>query len=80
MTIVEIRRVDSQGRLLLPSSWRRKHIAEGDEVYMIIHEDKIEILPLRSNLKKFVDSVEVDVSEEEFLDYHKLRKTLREGH
>lgn len=80
MASVEIRRIDSQGRLLLPSSWRKKHMAEGDEVYVIIHEDRIEILPLKSNLKKFVDSVKVDISEEAFLDYHRLRKALREGY
>nr|MDO8081115.1 AbrB/MazE/SpoVT family DNA-binding domain-containing protein [Candidatus Freyarchaeota archaeon] len=77
MVIMERRNVDSQGRLLLPSSWRKKHMVDGDEVYMVILDDRIEILPLKSDLKKFVDSVEVDIPEGSFLDYHKLRKELR---
>lgn len=48
-----------------------------DEVYMVILDDGIEILPLKSDLKKFVDSVEVDIPEVSYLDYHKLRKELR---
>jgi bifunctional DNA-binding transcriptional regulator/antitoxin component of YhaV-PrlF toxin-antitoxin module len=77
MANVERRAVDPQGRLLLPSWWRKKHMVDGDEVYMVILDDRIEILPLKSDLKKFVDSVEVDIPEGSFLDYHKLRKELR---
>ncbi|MEM3586840.1 MAG: hypothetical protein QXO71_05890 [Candidatus Jordarchaeaceae archaeon] len=76
---MEKRTIDSQGRLLLPSSWRRKHMVDGKEVYMIILDDRIEIFPLKSDLKKFIDSVEVDVPEDSFLDYHKLRGSLRSG-
>lgn len=76
MINVEIRNVDSQGRLLLPSSWRKKHGVDGREVYVVVLEDRIEIFPLKSDLKRFVDSVEIDVPEEIFLDYHMLRKFL----
>lgn len=77
MVNVERRTVDSQGRLLLPSSWRKKYMVDVDEVYVVILDDRIEILPLKSDLKGFVDSVEVDVPEGSFLDYHKLRGSLR---
>lgn len=51
-------------------------MVDGEEVYVVVLDDRIEILPLKSDLKRFVDLVEVDVPEEVFLDYHKLRKFL----
>ncbi|ASI98387.1 AbrB/MazE/SpoVT family DNA-binding domain-containing protein [Thermococcus celer] len=71
---VEIKKIDSQGRIVLPISWRRR--IKGDEVVVIEEEGKVEILPRDVDLSKYVDSVEVDV--DNFGDYHKLRKELRE--
>lgn len=71
---VEIKKIDSQGRIVLPISWRRR--IKGDEVVVIEEEGKVEILPRDVDLSKYVDSVEVDV--DNFGDYHELRKELRE--
>ena len=30
----EIRKVDSQGRIVLPHKWREKELKEGDEVFL----------------------------------------------
>lgn len=74
---VEIKKIDSQGRIVLPISWRRR-IKGGDEVVVIEEEGgKVEILPRDVDLSKYVDSVEVDVDNFGG-DYHKLRKELRE--
>jgi bifunctional DNA-binding transcriptional regulator/antitoxin component of YhaV-PrlF toxin-antitoxin module len=70
---VEIKKVDSQGRVVLPISWRRR--MKGDEVVVIEGEVKVEIFPRDADLSKYVDSVEVEVMN--FEDYHKLRKELR---
>lgn len=70
---VEIKKVDSQGRVVLPVSWRRR--MKSDEVMVIEEKEKVEILPRDVDLSKYVDSVEVDVGNIE--DYHEVRNELR---
>lgn len=69
---VVVRKVDSQGRVVLPASW--KHM-RGKEVIVVEREGRVEIFPRDVDLSKYVDSVEVDV--ENFEDYHELRRELR---
>ncbi|MET1123868.1 MAG: AbrB/MazE/SpoVT family DNA-binding domain-containing protein [Archaeoglobaceae archaeon] len=60
--IVEVRKIDSQGRIVLPKEWRDKW---GDEVILIRFEDRIEILPKRKpRLSQFFDVVEAEVRED----------------
>jgi len=70
---VEIKKIDSQGRVVLPISWRRR--MKEDEVVVIEEKTKVEIFPRDVDLSKYVDSVEVDV--DNFEDYHEMRKELR---
>ncbi|MBN1215788.1 MAG: AbrB/MazE/SpoVT family DNA-binding domain-containing protein [Candidatus Lokiarchaeota archaeon] len=59
----EIKKVDSQGRIVLPHDWREKELKEGDEV--IIMEDKgiLKIIPKKKiDLTTFFDSLEYDDS------------------
>ncbi|MBA7511478.1 hypothetical protein ES705_03474 [subsurface metagenome] len=70
---VEIKKVDSQGRVVLPVSWRRR--MKSDEVMVVEESAKVEIFPRDVDLSKYVDSVEVEV--DTFEDYHKVRKELR---
>ena len=70
---VEIKKIDSQGRVVLPISWRRR--MKGEEVMVIEEKAKVEIFSRDVDLSKYVDSVEVDV--DNFEDYHELRKELR---
>ncbi len=69
---VEIKKIDSQGRIVLPVSWRRR---KGNEIVIIEREKKIEVFPRDVDLSKYVDSVEVEV--DNFADYHEMRKELR---
>lgn len=62
--------MDSQGRIILPISWRRER---GDEVMVVEREDKLEIFPRNADLSKYMDSVEVA----NFSDYHEMRRELR---
>ncbi len=60
--IVEVKRIDSQGRIVLPKEWREKW---GNEVILIEFEDMIEILPKRKpKLSQFFDIVEAEVKED----------------
>jgi bifunctional DNA-binding transcriptional regulator/antitoxin component of YhaV-PrlF toxin-antitoxin module len=70
---VEIKKVDSQGRVVLPVSWRRR--MKSDEVMVVEESAKVEIFPRDVDLSKYVDSVEVEV--DNFEDYHEVRKELR---
>ncbi|NIQ04425.1 MAG: AbrB/MazE/SpoVT family DNA-binding domain-containing protein [Candidatus Korarchaeota archaeon] len=72
------RKIDSQGRVVIPVEWRRK-VLKGDTVIVLQFDERIEIYPVGADLSEFIDAVEVELSEEDFLDYHTLRKKLREG-
>ncbi|AEC51945.1 hypothetical protein PNA2_1029 [Pyrococcus sp. NA2] len=55
---MEVKRIDSQGRIVLPKEWRKRW---GNEVILIEFEDKIEILPRRRpKLSEFFDIIEVE--------------------
>ena len=73
MSKVEIRPVDTQGRIILPKAWRNR--LKTNAVVVIDEADRLEIRPADADLSRFVDAVEVDV--EQFEDYHKLRKGLK---
>ncbi|HDI52522.1 MAG TPA: hypothetical protein ENF89_00070 [Candidatus Bathyarchaeota archaeon] len=61
MEDVEIRRVDSQGRLLLPQDWRREFL-EGREVYIIKRRGYLKVLARRRvDLTALFDSVDLGV-------------------
>jgi len=72
---VVIKKIDAQGRLVLPREWRLSALKETDEVILLIFDDHIKIVPHNTNLSRYIDSVEVDV--ENFADYHELRRELR---
>ncbi|MBC7095426.1 AbrB/MazE/SpoVT family DNA-binding domain-containing protein [Thermococcus sp.] len=56
--IMEVKRIDSQGRIVLPKEWRKRW---GNEVVLIEFEDRIEILPRRKpKLSEFFDIIEVN--------------------
>ena len=71
---VEIKKLDSQGRIVLPLSWRKR--IKSDEMVIVERDDRIEIFPREVDLSKYIDAIEVDV--EKFEDYHELRRELRE--
>ena len=69
---VEVKKIDSQGRIVLPVSWRRRG---DDEMVVVEKEEKVEIYPRDVDLSKYIESVEVEVGT--FADYHERRKELR---
>ena len=75
MPKVEIKPVDSQGRIILPKEWRNR--LRTKNVMIIDEDDRLEIRPADADLSRFVDAVEVE--SENFDDYHKLRKGLRKN-
>ena len=62
----EIRKVDSQGRIVLPHKWREKELKDGDEVIIIEEEGILKIIPKKKiDLTQFFDSLDYD---EELVD------------
>jgi AbrB family looped-hinge helix DNA binding protein len=73
MPKVEIRPIDTQGRIILPKSWRNR--LKTSSVLVIDEDDRLEIRPADADISRFVDAVEVDIKD--FDDYHTLRRGLR---
>ena len=73
---MEVKDVDSQGRVVIPKEWRDKYLRDGKAV-LVLKEDLIEIRPLkRVSLTDYFDRVEVDIKSD-LSDWHKVRKELR---
>nr|MDO8044773.1 AbrB/MazE/SpoVT family DNA-binding domain-containing protein [Candidatus Baldrarchaeota archaeon] len=71
-----IKKVDGQGRIVIPKKWREKYL-KGRRIIMRIKEDVIEIMPEKMfDLTRFFDSIEVDVRSD-LADWHKVKKELR---
>ena len=71
MSSVEVKKIDSQGRLVIPKSWRERW---GNEVILIELNDRIEIIPRkRPRLSRFFDIIDADVKGED------IEKELLEG-
>ncbi len=59
---IEVRKVDSQGRLILPSDWREDQLKGASEVYVIKRKGYLKIMPKRKiDLSKFFDKAELAV-------------------
>ena len=59
---VEVRKVDSQGRFILPTDWRNAELSETQEVYVIKRKGYLKIIPRRRiDLTRFFDKVDLGV-------------------
>lgn len=75
--VVEVKKVDSQGRIALPAKWRARALKETKEVCIVEKDDYLLVRPLRrGDLTRHFDAVEVDVEPEDFQDYNRLKKVL----
>ena len=77
---VEVKRVDSQGRVSLPPDWRREMLGENAEVYILREGENLVVKPKRQpDLTAYFDSITVDINPDDFRDPHRLRKALLEA-
>jgi AbrB family looped-hinge helix DNA binding protein len=68
---VVIRKIDKQGRIVIPKEWRSRF--NTNDFILVLNDDKVEIYPKTSNLLKFIDSVEVEELPE---DWHELKNKV----
>jgi bifunctional DNA-binding transcriptional regulator/antitoxin component of YhaV-PrlF toxin-antitoxin module len=61
-TSVEIKKVDTQGRLILPADWREAEIGESRELYIIKRKGYLKLVPKRRvDLTEFFDKIDLGV-------------------
>lgn len=59
---IEVKKVDAQGRFILPSDWREDQLKGSNEVYVIKRKGYLKIVPKRKiGLGKFFDLADLDV-------------------
>jgi bifunctional DNA-binding transcriptional regulator/antitoxin component of YhaV-PrlF toxin-antitoxin module len=76
---VEERRVDSQGRVSLPSEWRRTHLNQGGDVVIVNMGEELIIKAKKAQrLSDFFDSVDVELKSD-LADWHRVKKELLRG-
>ncbi|MBN2336703.1 hypothetical protein JXL21_14185 [Candidatus Bathyarchaeota archaeon] len=60
---VEIRKVDAQGRVMLPPDWRKNEVTEDREVIIVKRRDYLKIIPKRrADLTIHFDKVDLGVN------------------
>ena len=73
---MEIKKVDNQGRIILPKEWRNRYLKEKKAI-IVCKGDIVEIRPFtKSDLTKYFDKVEVDLKSD-LSDWHKVRNELK---
>ena len=73
---VEVKTVDTQGRIMLPKMWRDRYL-KGKKAVILQKGELIEIKPFEEiDLTKYFDSIEVDLKAD-LGDWHKVREELR---
>jgi len=71
-----LKKVDSQGRVVIPASWRKEHL-RGDTVLVRPRGDALEILPQgEMDLTAYFDAAEADVKSD-LADWRGVRRDLR---
>ena len=61
-TGVEIKKVDAQGRIILPADWREAEIGESKELYVIKRRGYLKFVPKRRvDLTECFDKVDLGV-------------------
>ena len=59
---VEIKKVDKQGRIILPLDWRKKELKDNNEVFIVKEKSVLKIIPKKKpDLTKYFDSLDLNV-------------------
>jgi bifunctional DNA-binding transcriptional regulator/antitoxin component of YhaV-PrlF toxin-antitoxin module len=59
---VEVKKVDAQGRIILPADWREAEVGESKELYMIKRKGYLKLVPKRRvDLTECFDKVDLGV-------------------
>jgi bifunctional DNA-binding transcriptional regulator/antitoxin component of YhaV-PrlF toxin-antitoxin module len=75
---MKIKKVDSQGRIILPRRWREKELKDGNEVIIIEEKGILKIIPKKNiDLAQFFDILDFgDEILEKLEDWTEFEKAL----
>jgi len=75
---VEIRKVDSQGRIILPADWRETEVGESRELYIVKRRGYLKLIPKRRvDLTRNFDRIDLGV--EAIGDWKEFEKRFLEA-
>lgn len=75
---IEIKKVDKQGRFVIPSDWRKREMKDTDEVFLLKKRGFLKIIPKRkASLTEFFDKADLGV--EAIGDWAEFEKKFYEG-
>ncbi len=76
---VEERSVDAQGRVSLPSEWRRQHLDHNGKVTLIQNGEEIIIKPIKATkISDIFDTIPVDLKSD-LSDWKQVKRELLKG-
>lgn len=59
---IEKKKVDKQGRFVLPTDWRKSELGETNEIYILKRKGYLKIIPKKKiDLKAFFDKIDLGV-------------------
>ena len=69
---IERKKVDEQGRFVLPSDWRTEELKESKEVFVIKGKGYLKIVPKKKvDLTKFFDSADLGMNIEDWDEFER---------
>lgn len=75
---VEVKKVDSQGRVILPADWRQAEVGESRELFIIKRKGYLKLVPKRRvDLTESFDKVDLGV--ESIGSWKEFQKRFYEG-
>jgi bifunctional DNA-binding transcriptional regulator/antitoxin component of YhaV-PrlF toxin-antitoxin module len=76
-TPIEIKKIDSQGRIVLPLDWRESDLKDTNEVFIIREKGYLKIVPKHKiDLTQFFDKADFGDEVELSSDWDQLQKDL----
>ena len=75
--MAQIKKVDRQGRISLPATWRASKLRGSAQVVVVERGELLLVKPKgKPDLTKHFDAVEVDLDPTNLSDYSRLKKTI----
>ena len=65
------KKVDEQGRFVLPSDWRAAELKESKEVFVIKGKGYLKIVPKKVDLTRFFDSADLGMNIEDWDEFER---------
>ncbi len=70
------RRIDPQGRVMLPKDWREEILGKTRNIVILEHPDYLKLIPKKkSNITGFIEKFEVDLKSD-LKNWHDVKREL----